>query len=169
MLLAILFPDKWSDVFIPATPMFEIFVRGSIIYLFLYFALRGILKRETAGVGISDVLVIVLIADAVQNGMAGTYNSVADALVLALTIIGWDWVLSYIAFRYPRSRWIIRPKRMLLIQEGRLINKSAQRELLTTEEIEGHLHQQGIQNIEDVREAWIESTGAITAIPKRKS
>jgi len=169
MLLAMFLPAKWSAMMVPDFPVLEIFVRGTIIYLALYFALRGILKRESAGVGISDVLVIVLIADAVQNGMAGSYTSVSDALVLAITIIGWDWFLSFLAFRFPRMRWLIRPKPILLIRNGKLIEHSAQRELLTTDEIEAHLREQGIESIEGAREAWIESTGAITAIPKKGS
>jgi uncharacterized membrane protein YcaP (DUF421 family) len=166
VLLSILIPHQWSQFVVPDVAVVEIFLRGTIIYLFLFFALRVILKREAAGVGISDVLVIVLIADAVQNGMAGTYQSVPDALVLATTIIGWDYALSFLAFHFPRLRPVIRSEPMLLIHNGVLIRENAKKELLTLDEIMGQLHQQGIDRIGDVKEAWIESDGVITAIPK---
>jgi uncharacterized membrane protein YcaP (DUF421 family) len=165
MLLAILIPKQWSQFVVPDVALLEIFLRGTIIYLGLFFMLRVIMKRESAGVGISDVLVIVLIADAVQNGMAGEYHSVPDALLLALTLIGWDYVLSFLAFHVDSLRPIIRPERLLLIHAGHLLQESARKELLTLQEIEGQLHQQGIHRIEDVGEAWIESDGMITAIP----
>jgi uncharacterized membrane protein YcaP (DUF421 family) len=166
MLLAILIPKQWSQFVVPDVALLEIFLRGTIVYLFLFFALRFIMKRESAGVGISDVLVIVLIADAVQNGMAGEYNSVPDALMLAITIIGWDYALSFLAFHVETLRPIIRPERLLLISAGKVLKESARKELLTLQEIQGQLHQQGIRRIEDVAEAWVESDGMITAIPK---
>ena len=166
MLLSILIPHHWSQFVVPDLALGEVFLRGTIIYLFLFFALRLILKREAAGVGISDVLVIVLIADAVQNGMAGTYTSVPDALALAVTIIGWDYALAYLAFHVPRLRLVIQPGPMPLIQNGVLIRENAKKELLTLDEIMGQLHQQGIDRIDDVKEAWIEGDGVITAIAK---
>ena len=167
-LIAVVIPHHWSQFVVPDVAILEIFLRGTIVYLFLFFALRLIMKREAAGVGISDILVIVLIADAVQNGMAGTYNSVPDALLLAITIIGWDYALSFFAYHVPQLRWIIRPEPMPLIRQGKLIRENAKKELLTLDEIHGQLHEQGISCIEDVKEAWIESDGVITAIPKSK-
>lgn len=169
MLLSILFPDNWSEILIPSVPILELVVRGSVVYLSLFFGLRFILKREAAALEISDLLVIVLIADAVSNGMSGSYTSVTDALILAATLIGWNWSLDYLAFRFQRIRWIIRPKPLLLIQKGRLIEQNARRELLTHEEIIAQLRTQGIERIEDVEEAYMESSGVITVVPRKRT
>lgn len=169
ILLSIVFPDNWSELLIPSVPIFELVVRGSIVYLSLYFGLRFILKREAAALEISDLLVIVLIADAVSNGMSGNYSSITDALILAMTLIGWNWFLDYLAFRFPTIRWIIRPKPLLLIQQGRLIEQNARRELLTHDEIMAQLRQQGVERVEDVDEAYMESSGIITVIPRKRS
>ncbi|MDI3342034.1 MAG: DUF421 domain-containing protein [Sphaerobacter sp.] len=168
MVLSFWVPDNWSAVFLPSTPLLEIVVRGSIIYLVLFFGLRTLMKREAAGVGLSDLLVLVLIADAVQNGMAGESTAVADALVLAGTIVGWDWLLSYLAFRSPALRRLIRPRPLLLIKDGRLLEKNVASEMLTIEEIMGQLRAQGVERIEDVREAYMESNGIITVIPREQ-
>ncbi len=169
ILLSILFPDNWSEIFLPSTPIFEMVIRGSIIYLALFFGLRFILKREAAALEISDLLVIVLIADAVSNGMSGSYKSVPDALVLAATLIGWNWFLAYVAFRFPKLRWVIRAQPLLLINKGRLLEENARREYLTHEEIMGQLREQGVERIEDVDKAYMESNGIITVIPRKQS
>lgn len=160
-------PDDWSQVFIPQYPLLEIFVRGTVVYLFLFFALRVVMKREAAGIGISDLLVVVLLADAAQNAMSGGYTSIPDGLLLVSVIIGWDWGLSYLAFQIPAIRWIIRPRPILLIKDGKLIEDAVRHELLTMDEIMGNLREQGIDRIEDVKHAYMESDGVITAVPNR--
>lgn len=168
MPLVVWLPDDWVEILAPSTPVLEIVVRGSIIYLVLFFGLRVLLKREAAGLGISDLLVVVLIADAVQNGMAGEYTSVADALVLAATILGWAWLISFIAFHMPRLRRLFEAKPLLLIEDGKLIEEAVASELLTPAEIMGQLREQGVEKIEDVKKAYIESNGIITVIPFEK-
>lgn len=166
--LIVWLPDDWAQIFLPSTPVFEIIVRGSVIYHSLFFGLRVILKRESAALGISDLLVVVLIADAVQNGMAGDYTAIGDALVLAVTIIGWDWFLSFMAFRIPKLRRVVRPRPIELIRDGKLVDEAVRAELLTEEEIMGQLREQGVERVEDVKVAYIESNGLVTVIPWEK-
>ena len=165
-ILSIWLPSDWGSVFIPDTPILEIVVRGTVIYLTLFFFLRFVLQREAAGISMADVLVVVLVADAVQNGMAGDYTTVTDGLILGGTIIGWAWGLSYLAYRFPWFRRIARPRPILLIHHGRLNRKAAERELLTEEEIMASLRQQGVERIEDVERAYMEGNGVISVIPR---
>lgn len=74
---------------------------ASVLHVSLFALLRFVLRREAGSLGITDLLVIVLVADAAQNGMAGEYRSVTDGLLLAATIVGWSHVLNWLAFRYP--------------------------------------------------------------------
>ena len=69
---------NWHDVFVPDTPLLEIFVRGTIVYLAIFALLRFVLTRQSGNLGVTDLLVIVLIADAAQNAMASEYKSVPD-------------------------------------------------------------------------------------------
>jgi len=78
----------------------ELILRGSLIYWFLFFLFRFILRRDAGSVGLADILVIVLIADAAQNGMAGEYKSVSEAFVLIGTIAGWNFWIDWMSFRY---------------------------------------------------------------------
>jgi uncharacterized membrane protein YcaP (DUF421 family) len=85
-----LWPD-WEAMFVPHTSPLEMIIRGSIMYLGLFVLLRVVLKRQSGGVAITDILVVVLLADAAQNGMAGDYRSIPDGLLLVGTILFWSY------------------------------------------------------------------------------
>jgi hypothetical protein len=73
----------WHDAFVPTVHLGELFLRGSIVYLFLCFAFRS-LRRQAGAIGVSDLVAVVLIADAAQNAMAAEYRSVPKACCSAL-------------------------------------------------------------------------------------
>jgi uncharacterized membrane protein YcaP (DUF421 family) len=161
-----LWPQDWSKVLLPQVPILESMVRISIVYLVLFFLLRVVLKRESSGTGISDLLVLVLLADSVQNGMSGQAISVIDALILGGTLIVWDWLLNYIAYHQPWFYRLIHPAPLLIINDGRLIAANARKELLTRDDIEEQMRLQGIESFEQVAKAFVQSNGEISIIPK---
>lgn len=154
----------WAGLFMPTTPALEIVVRGSVMYLALFAMLRFILRRETGSLGITDLLVIVLIADAAQNGMAGSYTSISDGLLLVITIITWSYVLNLLAFRYPFWQRIVQAPRVQLVRDGRLIRRNLEHEKITEDELLAEIHAHGCENIADVRAAWIEPDGMVSVI-----
>ncbi len=154
----------WSTTFTPTTSLVEIFVRGTVMYLGLYFMLRFIVKREAGALGITDMLVIVLLADAAQNGMAGSYKSVPAGLVLVFTIVAWSYVLDYLAFRFSFLRPLLRPGRVQLVAHGRMLPKHLKQERITEEELMGELRAHGVADLDEVRAAYIESDGMISVI-----
>ena len=87
----------WKSVFIPSLHIAEIILRGTIVYLFLFVLLR-MLRRGAGAIGISDLLVVVLIADAAQNAMASEYKSITEGLILVTTIVGWDYFLDWLGY-----------------------------------------------------------------------
>lgn len=84
----------WNEMFSLGTPLLEIFIRGSAVYLLLFLILRIVLKRESATLGVTDLLVVVLLADAAQNAMADDYNSITDGILLVMVIIFWSHFFS---------------------------------------------------------------------------
>lgn len=154
----------WSYLFSVQTPLLEIFVRGSAVYLALFFMLRFVLKRESAGLGVSDLLVVVLIADAAQNAMSNDYSSVPDGLLLVAVVVGWAWALDALAFRFPAVQRIVKPRKLPLIERGELKVANMRRELVTREELRSELRQQGIDDISSVRIAFMEPNGRISAL-----
>lgn len=92
----------WKEIFTLGSPLAEIVLRGTLVYLALFFMLRFGGKRTAGAIGISDLLVVVIIADAVQNAMASEHKTVLDGLLLAATILFWDYALDWLGYRSPR-------------------------------------------------------------------
>ena len=159
----------WARAFLPHTPILEIVLRGTCVYLALFVLLRVVLKRETGGMGITDMLVVVLIADAAQNAMAGAYTSVPDGLLLVATIIFWSYALNWLGHRFPRIERIVHPQALPLIEDGRLLRARMREELLTEEELKGQLRLQGVADPSEVKAAYMEGDGRISVITKEKA
>lgn len=152
----------------PDTPLLETFLRGTVTYLALFLMLRIVLKREAGSVGITDLLVIVLIADAAQNSMAGNYNSIIDGLLLVATIIFWAWTLDWLGYRFPYIQKLIHPAPLPLIRNGQMNKRNMKKELITEEEIMSQLREQGINDISEVKEALLEGDGKFSVVNKDK-
>ncbi|MFC3502810.1 DUF421 domain-containing protein [Micromonospora krabiensis] len=156
----------WGKLFIPDTPLPEIILRGSVMYLTLFLLLRVLLKRESGATSATDLLVIVLIADAAQNGLADDYTSITDGVVLVAVIIGWSYVLDAISYRWPAAARLIRPGSLLLVRDGRMLRRNMRRELITEDELQTQLRQHGVQDLAQVREVRMESDGRFSVIPR---
>ena len=155
----------WQSVFVPSLHIGEIVLRGTIVYLFLFILLR-ILRRGAGAIGISDLLVVVLIADAAQNAMASEYKSITEGLVLVTTIVSWDYFLDWLGYRFPAVRYLLRPTPSLLIKDGRIQRGNLRRELITEEELIEQLREQGVQRVQEVKESYIEGDGRISVITR---
>jgi len=155
----------WHAMFIPSISLVEIFLRGTCIYLTIFVVFR-LLPREAASFGISDLLVVVLIADAAQNAMASEYKSITEGLVLVLTIVFWDFLIDWLGEQYPAIRPWLRPPPLLLIDNGRIIQKNLHREMITADELLGQLREQGVESADQVKTCYVESDGRISVIKK---
>lgn len=156
----------WGKILLPDTPILEIIVRGTILYLSLFLLLRFVLKRESGTLGITDLLVVVLLADAAQNAMAGQYTSVSDGLVLVTVIIFWDWALNWIGYHVPVFQRLVHPPPLRLIKNGEMNYRNMRVELITRNELESMLRQQGIDDVKNVKEAFLEGNGQISIVRK---
>ena len=81
----------FRSLFVPSGHLAEVVMGGTFVYLLLFTILR-ILRREAGTVGIADLLLVVLIADAAQNAMASEYKSITEGAVLIGTIAAWDYL-----------------------------------------------------------------------------
>jgi uncharacterized membrane protein YcaP (DUF421 family) len=142
----------------------EIIVRGSAMYWFLFALFRFVLRRDVGSIGIADLLLLVLIADASQNAMAGGYETITDGFILVATIAGWNYALDWAAFHFPALRRIVEPPALPLVRDGRLLRRNMRRELVTEDELKSKLREQGIERFEQVKVARMESSGEISVI-----
>ena len=141
----------------------EIFLRGTVIYLLLFGILR-VLRREAGAISVGDLLVVVLVADAAQNAMAGEYKSITEGVLLVGTIVGWDYFLNWLGYRLPWVHDLLRPPPLPLIKDGRLLRKNLRQELITTDELMSELRQQGIDSVASVRRCYLEGDGHFSVI-----
>lgn len=158
----------WQKVFMPDVPILEIIVRGTVTYLALFTLLRIILRRESSNLGITDMLVIVLIADASQNSMAGEYTSIADGVVLVAVIIGWSYTLNWLSFNWPFFERLLSPRKLMLVDKGKMIKRNMRKELITDEELMTEVRKAGLTDIQQIKVAFMESDGSISIIENKK-
>ncbi|HEX5594543.1 MAG TPA: YetF domain-containing protein [Micromonosporaceae bacterium] len=158
----------WAALFAIRKAPLEIILRGSMIYLALYLMLRVLLKRETGTTGVTDLLVIVLIADAAQNGMADDYTTITEGLILVATIVGWAHLLDFLAYRFPWLSRLIQPRPLLLVEDGRIIRRHLRRELITEEELYSQLRQQGVDDVSQAHRVYMEADGQFSVITRQQ-
>jgi uncharacterized membrane protein YcaP (DUF421 family) len=158
----------WKTIFLPGTPLIEIIIRGSVMYLALFVLLRVILKRQAGTLGMTDLLLVTLLADASQNGMAGDYKSLPDGIFLVATIIFWNYALDWLSFKSARFQRLIEPAPLPLVKNGQLLHRNMRRELISKAELMGQLREQGVSDLSKVKEAYIESDGRISVIERKE-
>jgi uncharacterized membrane protein YcaP (DUF421 family) len=142
----------------------ELIARGTVFYWFLFVVFRFVLRRDVGGIGVADVLLVVLIADASQNAMTGGYKSVAEGCVLVATLVAWNYLLDWAAFRSRRVARFVEPQPLPLIRAGRVLHRNLRAEFITVEELRSHLRQNGVTSESEVRLACMESDGKLSVL-----
>jgi len=158
----------WKSVIVPSISLVEIILRGSVMYLSIFFLLRVTVRRQLGSLGMTDLLLITLLADASQNGMAGEYKSLPEGLLLVATIIFWSYLLDWLSFKSPLLQRWIEPPPLPVIKNGRLLRRNMRRELITDVDLKAQLREQGISDIAKVKEAYIETDGNISVVQREE-
>jgi uncharacterized membrane protein YcaP (DUF421 family) len=152
-------------VFHLGTPIWQIVLRTVAVYFVVLFGLRLFGKRQLGQMSIGDLVMILLIANAVQNAMVGPDTSLDGGLVAAVTLL----VLNLIVIRSitRSSLWerVFEGEPTLLVKDGAYLEKSIRREGLAQEEVDMAVREHGIDSVSDVRVAYLEPDGTISVIP----
>jgi uncharacterized membrane protein YcaP (DUF421 family) len=156
----------WEQMFHFTVSPLELFIRGTLTYLFLFCLFRFVAHRDVGGLGISDLLVLVIISDASQNAMAGEYKSISDGFVLMSTIIGWSYLLNYFSFRYETVRRFTTPRPVCLVKDGVKLRHNLRKEQIADEELSEMLREHEIDDISVVKRAYLEPDGQVTVIKR---
>jgi uncharacterized membrane protein YcaP (DUF421 family) len=159
----------WDTYFAVALNPWELVIRGTLVYWFLFLVFRFVLRRDAGAVGIADLLILVLVADASQNAMSGGYTTVAEGAILVGTILGWNWLIDWASFHSPTVARFTTPPPVVLVRHGRIVQRNMRREHLSDEELAGKLRQHGVERLTDVKVAMMESDGEISVIRYRGS
>lgn len=157
----------WGALFGFSVPPLEMVVRGTAMFWFLFVLFRVFVRRDAGALGIADILLIVIVADAAQNGMAGDYRSIPDGMVLIGTIVGWNMLLDFLAFKSARlERWL-EPRQIVLVKNGQIQYHNLRRQFMTENELMSKLREHGVDKLAEIKRAYMEGSGSITVIRRR--
>lgn len=145
-------------------PPWELLLRGTVIFWFLFAIFRFVMHRDIGSLGLADVLVLVLIADAAQNAMAGGYESITDGMILIATIVGWNYALDWGAYRFEWVRRMAEPPPLLLVRSGHVLRANLRKEMMTSDDLMSKLREHGVDEVSKVKKAYIEGDGTVTVI-----
>jgi uncharacterized membrane protein YcaP (DUF421 family) len=153
----------WHGMFVPSGSLLELVIRGSLMYLLILAGFR-IFRRDAGSLSVSDVLVVVLIADAAQNGMAGEYRSVTEGVIVVATIFAWTYALDWLAYRSRFAYWLLHPPPLLLVRNGQIQYRNLRSELITKKDLLEQLREQGLEDVGSVKACFLEGDGKLSVI-----
>lgn len=142
----------------------EIVVRGTVVFAFLLLLTRGMKRRSLADMAPFELILLVTIGDIVQQGVTQEDYSLTGAVLAASTVAFWTTVLSYLTWRSRRLGRIIDGVPLVVVQDGKPIDRTLALERLPLAEVAEAARQEGIESLEDVRLGVLEPSGRISFI-----
>jgi uncharacterized membrane protein YcaP (DUF421 family) len=148
-------------------PWWEFIVRALIVYGFLVLLLRMTGKRQVGQLVPFDLVLLLVLSNAVQNAMNGGDNSVLAGILSACTLVLVNYLVGLAAYRNKKVEALIEGRPEVLIHNGRLYEEVLVREKLTHHELSAALRAAGCINVEDVHYAMLENNGQISVVAKK--
>jgi uncharacterized membrane protein YcaP (DUF421 family) len=152
-------------MFTLATPAWEIVLRAAVVYAAILVGLRLAGKREIGQMTIFDLVVLLLLANAVQNAMVGADTSLAGGLLAGAVLLALNAIVARLRLRWPRLRRIVEGSPTLLVVHGQVIADHLRREGLDQETLEAALREHGVADLSQVESAVLEIDGSISVVP----
>jgi uncharacterized membrane protein YcaP (DUF421 family) len=144
----------------------DLVIRAAVIFAFVFLVTRIVGRRELSQLEPFDLILLVVIGDLVQQGVTQSDESVTGALIVIATIALLSGAVSWISFRSRALRLITEGEPIVLVQDGRVIERNMRRERITREDIEEQARQQQIASVSDLRWAILEDDGRISFISR---
>lgn len=145
-----------------SVPWWELIIRGLVVYVFLIALLRLTGKRQIGQLSPFDLVLLLILSNAVQNSMNAGDNSLIGGLILATTLIGVNYIVGLITFKSKKLETIIEGRPQVIIHNGKLFEDVMNEAKLTRHELDSTLRQSGYFEIKDVRLAILENNGTVT-------
>lgn len=146
----------------------DIVIRAAIVFVFIWVLMRVLGRRELSSMEPFDLIMLVVIGDLIQQGVTQQDVSVTGALLAATTIGLLTLALAWLNYRFPRMRPTLEGRPVVLVEDGKAIESNLQRERITLDELAAQARLKEIESISDVRWAVLETSGAISFIPRSK-
>ena len=145
----------------------DLTVRAIALFLFVYLITRIIGRRELSSLEPFDLILLIVMGDAIQQGLTQDDYSVTGALIVIGTFAILQVLVSYLSFRFPKLRPALDGEPIVIVQDGRAIEKNMKRERITLEEVMVEARQQQVASLDDIAWAVLETSGKVSVIPKQ--
>ena len=145
-------------------PYFDIILRSSAVYLFMFFAIRVFGRKELSQLNTADIILILLISNSVQNAMVGSNSSLSAGLVAALVLFSLNLIVKKAVFKSKDFRDLVLQKPEILIHDGVIDFKILAKLEITSNELEEVIREHGVENYKNVKLAMMEIDGNISII-----
>ncbi|MBR2537644.1 MAG: DUF421 domain-containing protein [Hyphomicrobium sp.] len=149
-----------------SAPWWEFVVRGIAVYAFLIAALRLTGKRQVGQLAPFDLILLLILSNAVQNSMNAGDNSLIGGLISAATLVAINWLVSYVSYRIPAFEAAIDGIPLVLIRDGKTAEKTLEDERISQAELMTALRGSGCFKISDVKLAMLETNGRVSVWTK---
>src|ERR671938_629584 len=143
----------------------DIVFRGIAIYGFIYLLTRVVGRRELSTLQPFDLILLIILGDAVQQGLTQDDYSITGAFIAVGTIAALQVLTSYLSFRVPWTRRVLDGHPIVIVQDGKVIEETLHRERLSVDDVAEEARGQQIASLEDVQWAVLETSGTISFIP----
>jgi uncharacterized membrane protein YcaP (DUF421 family) len=148
-----------------AIPVWNVVLRTAAVYLVVLIGLRLAGKREIGQMTTFDLVVLLLLANAVQNAMVGPDTSLTGGILAAVVLLLMNAVVARLRLRWPRLRRLVEGSPTLLVLRGEVLTDHLRREGLDQETLEAALREHGVVDLRDVEMAVLEIDGSISVVP----
>jgi len=144
----------------------DLVLRAIFLYFFVYVITRVMGRRELSELAPFDIILLIVAGDAIQQGLTQDDYSLTGAVLVVGTFAVLQLTISYASFRFTRLRPILEGEPIVIIQNGKLLDRNLKRERLTEDEVLEEARLQQITSLDDVEWAVLENSGKISFIPK---
>jgi uncharacterized membrane protein YcaP (DUF421 family) len=145
----------------------DIVIRAAVAFVFVLFLTRTMGRRELGSLEPFDLIMLVVIGDLIQQGVTQNDFSVVGAILAGGTIAIMTMATSFLNWRFKRLRPILEGEPLILVQDGKLIERNLKRERITPEEVAEQARIQQVASFDEIRWAVLETNGQISIVPKK--
>jgi uncharacterized membrane protein YcaP (DUF421 family) len=155
-----------NELFQLSAPWWTFVLRGVVIYLMVMAMMRVSGKRAVGQFTPFDLILLILIGNAVQNGINGGENSLTGAFVMAATLIALNWVMAYATSRSSKAERLVEGVPVVLARDGKVFERVLRRQLVSDADFHKALRQHEIVDVSQVALALLETNGSISIVPR---
>ncbi len=157
-----------NEMFQLSAPWWHFVLRAVAIYVLVIVLIRVSGKRAVGQFTPFDLVLLILLGNAVQNGINGGDNSLTGAAIMATSLIALNYGVAWMTSRSARAERIVEGAPVVIARDGKLFEKVLRRELISCSDFEEALRMNNVEDVSEVELALLETNGSISVVPKNR-